>query len=152
MIRPATVDELLAHGDALFRAHYRDTRVGIEAPLHVRGDLFRAMERSGVLIALGAFDPRVEGDRLIGYALATVTPCPYADDMVASACAIFVHADYRRGGTCYRLMDELEAEASRRGAGVVQWHAKRDSLFERVLRKRRMLELEVVYTKRVSHG
>lgn len=152
MIRRATVDELLAQGEALFRAHYRDTRTGIEQPLHVRADLFRAMEKAGVLLAFGAFDRRIDGDRLVGYALGTVTPHPYSDDLVASACAIFVHADYRRGGTGSRLIDELEAAARSAGATVVQWHAKRNSHFERILHRRRMLELEVVYTKRLDHG
>lgn len=145
-IRAASVDELLAQGGPLFRAHYRDTLTGDDPPLSVRGDLFLAMEKAGVLIALGAFD----GETLIGYAVGMVVPHQFSEDVVASACAMFVQADHRRGGTCTALMDEFEKEAYLRGATIVQWHAKTGTVFDTILRRRRTRELETVFVKRLE--
>ena len=135
--------QLFAQGRDLIKMHHEEAS-GLGLPLFLDERVFYTLEEANVLIVLGLFT--LQG-RLVGYTAGTVTQHPYADTLVCSAHAIFVHPGYRRCGNGRRLMDTIEHEARARGA-ITMWHAKPGSKFDLVLRARRCRELETVYIAR----
>ena len=62
---------------------------------------------------------------MVGYAVITVVPHPHNPAVIVAANdALFVAPDYRHGITSGRLILAAEAEAKRRGARKIVWHAR----------------------------
>lgn len=78
-------------------------------------------ERVGVLFVLSAR----ENERLIGYSANFIAPhLHYSKLRYANNDLLFIARSHRRGSTGWRLIRETEAEAKRRGAQMMVWHAK----------------------------
>lgn len=137
------VAQLLQQGRDLFRMHY-DEVGNFGEPLFVNEAIFLGMEEGNVLITLGAVTLQ---QRLVGYAVATCTPQPFADMLICKPHAVFVHPGYRRCGNGTRLMACMKNEADARGAKLV-WGAKPGTQFDRLLQKLGYEVLETLYSER----
>jgi len=143
-IRPVTVDAMLPIMGALMREHWQETESWIEGEGPVPAvEIYHAMESTGVLIVLGAFD----GDTIVGYVTATVSPHPHYSFLVAQHDLLYLDPAYRRGRTGLRLMLEIEIIAKARGARWMGWTAKPGSQFDALLSRRGYAVEETVYKR-----
>ena len=146
-IDPIAIDLLLAQGQGLFELHRAEVGdAASKLPLAVDGDIFRAMERAGILLSLGVFCM----DRVVGYAVGTVTKHHFSSEtLVGNALAIYVHPSFRRRGNGRTLKNRFEAAAFERGAVEVRWHAPKHAPLLALLRNAQELETTYVVKK---HG
>ncbi len=147
--RPITIEELLHLGRALFVEHHRE--VGIAPnydPMHKlaldinEGGLL-ALERANCLLTVAAF----EGDDLVGYAIAVLSPHMLANTVVATGVTLYVHPKHRNHGSGARLLYAI-VQAGYDRASSVHWHAKEGSSFQRILLRAGARELERIYVLR----
>lgn len=101
-------------------------------PVSVNRDLYDVLHAQGALVCVGAFD----GDALVGYAVALLSPNFHYRMTTAAHDVLFLHRDYRKPRMALRLIDAVEAECKARGAQLMVWHAPIGGAFERILKTR----------------
>lgn len=143
-IRPVTVDQMLPIMGALMREHWQETEAWIKGEGPVPAvEIYHAMESTGVLIVLGAFD----GDTIVGYVTAIVSPHPHYSFLVGQHDLLYLDPAYRRGRTGLRLMLEIETMVKARGARWMAWTAKPGSPFDALLSRRGYVPEETIYKR-----
>lgn len=141
-IRALSAEELLRLGRDLFAKGHDEA--GFERPLSVDDSLFLALDKCGVLTALGLF----AGEELVGYVVATTTRSAFDNELVCSVMSIFVLPEHRHQGQSERLMDELKAVAQEEGAGPIRWHVPVNSVVHPVFVRRGARLIEHIYEER----
>lgn len=131
-------------GRAMAQAHQREVepelgREGVNLAL----DVYRALEASGAVIAIGAFD----GKTLVGYSVAILGPHLHYGFLYAHHDLLYLDPAYRKGTLGLRLIRATEAEARARGARCATWHAKPGSALQRILDRLGYGSEETVYLK-----
>ena len=79
-------------------------------PVSVNRDLYDVLHAQGALVCVGAFD----GDALVGYAVALLSPNFHYRMTTAAHDVLFLHRDYRKPRMALRLIDAVEAECKAR--------------------------------------
>ena len=129
--------------EALGQLHKVETEAHLhDQPCVLNRTLYDALFAAGSLVCIGAF----VDDRIIGYAIAVVSPHPHYALTAAQHDSLFIHPDHRAPRLALRLVEAVEAECKARGASFIAWHAKPGTPFARLLERRARLE-EHVYTK-----
>lgn len=146
-VRQGSLADNIDHMDALFTANWQET--GFDFPLRLDKERYKQFEALGILVIVGAFD----GDRVVGYSLASVLPHPFNPDVVfCNSDVLFLSKEYRNTSAGARLMAETKREAKRRGANKVFWHARGNTEFASVLRKRNLHLADEVFMEDLNHG
>lgn len=94
--------------------------------------IYDALHEMGMLVPVGVFD----GDEMVGYAIATISPNPHYRALSAQHDVFFLHPDYRKPRLALRMIEVLEAECKARGAVYFCWHAPIGGAFERIIKMR----------------
>ena len=103
----------------LIQANWAET--GFDFPFDPDVEAYGRLWDAGYAFAVAAF----VGDEVVGYAVITVVPHPHNPAVIVAANdALFVAPAYRNGITSGRLILAAEAEAKRRGARKIVWHAR----------------------------
>lgn len=119
--------------ERLGQLHKDEVEADVTAlPVSVNRDLYDVLHAQGALVCVGAFDD----DRLVGYAIALLSPNFHYRMTTAAHDALFLHRDYRTPRMALRLIDAVEAECKARGAQLMVWHAPIGGAFERILKTR----------------
>ena len=100
-------------------------------PVAHRG-IYDTLHEAGMLVPVGVFD----GDAMVGYAIATISPNPHYDTITAQHDVFFLHPDYRKPRLALRMIEALEAECKARGATLFCWHTPIGGSFEKLVRLR----------------
>lgn len=130
-VREGSLTDNIDAMDALFSANWAET--GFDFPLDIDKERYKQFEALGILVPVGAWD----GEKLIGYSLASVLPHPFNPAMVfCNSDVLFVLKEYRHTSAGARLMAETKRIAKSRGARKVFWHARGDTAFAEMLRNR----------------
>ena len=105
---------------------------GIRFPFDPDVEAYGRLWDAGYAFAVAAF----VGDEVVGYAVITVVPHPHNPAVIVAANdALFVAPAYRNGITSGRLILAAEAEAKRRGARKIIWHARAGTPWRRCCRR-----------------
>ena len=116
VVNPA---ELIDKNRPLIQANWAET--GFDFPFDPDVEAYGRLWDAGYAFAVAAF----VGDEVVGYAVITVVPHPHNPAVIVAANdALFVAPAYRNGITSGRLILAAEAEAKRRGARKIVWHAR----------------------------
>ena len=119
--------------ERLGQLHKDEVEADVTAlPVSVNRDLYDVLHAQGALVCVGAFDD----DRLVGYAIALLSPNFHYRMTTAAHDALSLHRDYRTPRMALRLIDAVEAECKARGAQLMVWHAPIGGAFERILKTR----------------
>lgn len=146
-VRQGSLADNIDHMDALFTANWQET--GFNFPLKLDKERYKQFETLGILVIVGAFD----GDKVVGYSLASVLPHPFNPDVVfCNSDVLFLLKEYRHTSAGARLMAETKREAKRRGAHRIFWHARGDTAFAEMLRKRNLHLADEVFMEDIEHG
>ena len=137
--------------DAFFAAvtelsvgHWQETEAEFSArPPEPNRAIYAALADAGALIILTVTD----GESLVGYASAAISPHPHYDMLVAQHDTLYLAPAYRLGSLGLRLMAALEREATNRGAERMMWHAKPGSTFARMVERMGYQPEETIYHK-----
>lgn len=113
-IRSVTFDDLEADPSFgyLLSAYAEECQISGLPPAQHQPDLYRAMEQTGALHFLGAYE-RLE---LIGFAAFLVTILPHYGKPVATTESLFVAPEFRSTGAGIKLIRTMEREAVALGA------------------------------------
>ena len=116
VVNPA---ELIDKNRPLIQSNWAET--GFDFPFDPDVEAYGRLWDAGYAFAVAAF----VGDEVVGYAVITVVPHPHNPAVIVAANdALFVAPAYRNGITSGRLILAAEAEAKRRGARKIIWHAR----------------------------
>ena len=116
VVNPA---ELIDRNRPLIQSNWAET--GFDFPFDPDVEAYGRLWDAGYAFAVAAF----VGDEVVGYAVITVVPHPHNPAVIVAANdALFVAPAYRNGITSGRLILAAEAEAKRRGARKIVWHAR----------------------------
>ena len=116
VVNPA---ELIDKNRPLIQSNWAET--GFDFPFDPDVEAYGRLWDAGYAFAVAAF----VGDEVVGYAVITVVPHPHNPAVIVAANdALFVAPAYRNGITSGRLILAAEAEAKRRGARKIVWHAR----------------------------
>ena len=116
VVNPA---ELIDKNRPLIQSNWAET--GFDFPFEPDVEAYGRLWDAGYAFAVAAF----VGDEVVGYAVITVVPHPHNPAVIVAANdALFVAPAYRNGITSGRLILAAEAEAKRRGARKIVWHAR----------------------------
>ena len=116
VVNPA---ELIDRNRPLIQSNWAET--GFDFPFDPDVEAYGRLWDAGYAFAVAAF----VGDEVVGYAVITVVPHPHNPAVIVAANdALFVAPAYRNGITSGRLILAAEAEAKRRGARKIIWHAR----------------------------
>lgn len=146
-IRLATVDQIAARED-LLQAHWEEVAkhkdVMVLAP---DWDRYRALERQGYLLTLGAF---TEENELVGYSAGIITThIHYKDLLYYQNDVLFLTPEFRRSRLGLRLIEATEAKAKTRGVRFVCWHAKQGSALDSLLNRRGYGVQDIIYARKL---
>ena len=130
-IREISVSKQIGQVGDLLREHWLELAKNRELMvLKPDAARYKAMEKAGIVLALGAFD----GDVMVGYSVSLLGPhLHYADLVFAQNDVIYVAQAYRNGRTGIRLIQAAEAQAKARGARMLVWHAKQGTALDSLL-------------------
>lgn len=125
--------ENFADAEPLLLANWRESKSVIEFnPADVR-TFYESLGNIGFLFAAGAYD----GDKLIGYGIATIYAHPFNKAVdICNVDGIYLLPEYRGSTIAPRLMRSIENVAKERRAKIIQWHAPVDSPFSKALSER----------------
>lgn len=100
--------------------------------------------------ALKIFTARHEG-KLVGYfALVVSTSLHYADHKFATCDVIFVHPDYRKGMTGYKLIKTAENYLKSAGVSLININTKVHTPFDSLMEKMGYNLIERLYSKYIG--
>lgn len=130
-VREGSLADNIDAMDALFTANWQET--GFDFPLELDKERYKQFEALGILVIVGAFN----GDAVVGYSLASVLPHPFNPRIVfCNSDVLFLLKEFRHTSAGARLMAKTKEVARQRGAEKIFWHARGDTLFAEMLRKR----------------
>ena len=122
-------------------AHLKST-----VPLAVDWDAYKTLEARNMLLSIIAQDD----DRTIGYAVLFVKRhIHYTTTVGAFGDVLYLHPEYRKGGTGLKLIAKAEDLARDMGARYVTWHFKPDHDLTPVFSKLGYSPFEVSVAKAV---
>lgn len=129
-----TIADKIDQATALAEEHWHEVARNKQLMvINLDRDRYQAMEDSGMLLSLVAYD---DEDQIIGYSINVVTPhLHYKDVIVAYNDLLFVGKDYRKSSLGLRLIRETKQLAKKRGVHVVAWHAKEGTPLAKILPK-----------------
>lgn len=137
-------DEFFAAVTELSVGHWQETEAAFSArPPEPNRDIYTALADAGALIIMTVTD----GEALVGYASAVISPHPHYDMLVAQHDTLYLAPAYRLGSLGLRLMSAIEREAVARGAERMMWHAKPGSTFARLVERMGYAPEETIYHK-----
>lgn len=146
-VREGSLADNIDAMDALFSANWAET--GFDFPLKLDKERYKQFEALGILVIIGAFD----GDRVVGYSLASVLPHPFNPEMVfCNSDVMFLLSEYRNTTAGARLIAETKRVAKARGASKIFWHARGDSKFADMLRNRGHHLADEVFMEDLNYG
>lgn len=131
VIRPCTYDDI-AHGPQsgeLLREYAEESAIAELKPYNPNDDIYRGMERMGLVHCIGAF----KGEVMIGFLIFIVSVIPHFSRKSATAESYFVTAGERKTGAGIRLLRAAEKMARELGAECFMLSAPIGSRLERVL-------------------
>ena len=130
-VREGSLADNIDKMDALFTANWQET--GFDFPLKLDKERYKQFEALGILVIVGAF----VGDEVVGYSLASALPHPFNPEIVfCNSDVLFLLKEYRQSSAGARLMAKTKEVARARGAKKIFWHARGDTDFAGMLRKR----------------
>ncbi len=138
---------LLEGSTELFTEHYDEVALDKSVPMDVNWGQYRGMERLGVLLCVGAFVHAPDSPTLVGYTAGYLADHLHYKLRVYYNTVLFVAKDFRRMRAGLDLMEKTEESARARGAQRVAWHAKPDTVLDRVLSARGYTRQDIVYTR-----
>lgn len=147
-IRPTTIATLQAHGGDLFRSHYEEIarNKGVMV-LNPHWQRYEQAEAAGMLFALAAW----VGTELVGYAITIVDKhLHYSALTYAQNDVIYVAKPHRRGSLGASLIHATEAEATRRGAKLMLWHAKQGTALEALLPRLGYGVQDIIFSREIK--
>jgi predicted GNAT superfamily acetyltransferase len=139
------------HAGPLLEAHWQEVGRNREVMrLSPMWDAYRAMEESGRLLALAAFD---EAGQMVGYSASfVIRNLHYSEVIYAQNDVLFVADSARKGGIAASLMEETERRAAEMGAVEVRWHAKEGSKLDRILRRKKGYSVQDITFSKMLGG
>lgn len=145
---PSTVAEIRERGRPLLRAHWeeiaRNKGLMVLAP---DWDRYAAIEASGTLFVLGAYD---DAGELVGYSVTFVDTHLHYSGLVCATNDVLFVAPEHRGGLGRQLMAETEREATARGARLLLWHAKQGTALDALLPRLGYAVQDIIYSKELG--
>lgn len=145
-IRESSLDEMFAQANVLFSEHWDELALNKHIMvLKPNEPAYRALERDGRLLLLGAF----RGGEIVGYSWNILhNNLHYADLRMCQNDLIFVSKDRRHGGRLgLKLIKETERFAKERGAQLMLWHAKQGTTLESVMPKLGCKVQDIIFSK-----
>jgi len=144
-IRESTVDEMLREAPKLFQDHWDEIALNKDVMvLKPNEPVYRAMEREGQLLILGAY----KGGELIGYSVNFLVRHPhYADLQVCQNDLLFIAREHRAGVLGVRLIRVTESAAKARGAQLMLWHAKEGSALAKIMPRMGCKVQDIIFSK-----
>lgn len=143
-IRPCLYSEMESQPNfiELVAEYARESSI-TDLPEHKpHGEMYRAMERVGVMQVLCAF----QGDLMVGFAILLVTVLPHYSVPAATMESLFVGAAYRNTGAGLKLLHAAEEAARVKGAvGLLVSAPKGGQLAEVMSRLRSYRETNRVF-------
>lgn len=119
---------------------------GFDFELRPDVEMVRQLQESGLLFVLGAFD----GDELIGYSSAMVSPHTYNPAVICcNSDALFVRRAYRKTSVGARLILETERTAAAYGAMRMLWHTRAGTSLAAALERRGYEPADVIVMKEI---
>lgn len=154
VLRPAAifyhrecVADVLEEIKPLLMDHYREIAHYQDIALDPDYDFYKASQERGLL---RIFTARAD-DRLIGYAIYFVARShKYRSSIQATQDILFLHPDYRRGGTGYRLIEFADSQLRSEGVQVVIQHVKAIHDFGSLLTRMGYELQDLYYTRRLD--
>lgn len=141
-IRPVEFADCIPEIGELLRAHFEE--MAFDFPLAISSDMYRALARSGVLIAFAAFD----GESVVGYCTAMLSPHTFNPSVVfALHDLLFVSQSHRGAGVGRQLIEVVETEARKRGASRMLWHTHAGTPLADSMQKHGYKPVDVVVMK-----
>lgn len=132
-VREGSLADNIDRMDALFAANWSET--GFDFPLQLDKERYKQFEALGILVIIGAFN----GDEVVGYSLASVLPHPFNPQIVfCNSDVLFLLKEFRYTSAGARLIAKTKDVARQRGAKKIFWHARGDTHFAGMLRKRNL--------------
>jgi predicted GNAT superfamily acetyltransferase len=109
-------------------------------------EMVRRLQDAGLMFVLGAFD----GDELIGYSSALVSPHTYNPAIICcNSDALFVRRAWRKTTIGARLIVETERVAASRGAVRMLWHTRAGTPLAAALARRGYSPADVIVMKEI---
>lgn len=147
VIQDLSITALRDLGGALLRAHYEEIARNKDVMvLDPDWERYETLEKQGHLLSIGAFD----GGKLLGYSVNFVVPHHHYKGLIyCQNDVLFVAMEARRSRLGLDLIAETEKRASARGAQLVCWHAKKDSVLDRLLDRQGYGVQDIIYSRRI---
>jgi GNAT superfamily N-acetyltransferase len=119
---------------------------GFDFDLRPDVEMVRRLQDAGLLFVLGAFD----GDTLVGYSSAMVSPHTYNPSIICcNSDALFVLRPWRKTSVGARLIAETERVAAARGAVRMLWHTRAGTPLAAALERRGYAPADVIVMKEI---
>ncbi len=120
-------------GQHLLEQHYEElTRNKEVIKLNVDWDAYRAMEKSGRLVAIGVWD----SGELLGYSVFFLSRhMHYKDSLMALNDVLFLRQDKRKGSLGIKLIKKSENILEGCGVTKILWHCKYGTVAGELLKK-----------------
>jgi GNAT superfamily N-acetyltransferase len=129
-IRPCTVADIEARPD-LLAAYAMESSIPEIGDPDAQFDTYRALERSGVIIPMAAYD-----GGMIGFIIPLIMPIPHYGVVTATIESFFVAPECRHTGAGMQLLAAAETAARERGAQALLLSAPAGGRLEAVLAAR----------------
>lgn len=145
-IRPASIAEHIDEIDDLLRANWGET--GFDFELNLNKDGYRALEDAGMMYAVAVFN---DEEKIVGYCSFTLTRHLYNPSVVcANTDALYLLPEYRNGALSGQLMYAVRDLAKVKGAHMILWHARGNTVFAARLSKTTRFEwADAVYMEKL---
>ena len=144
-IRLATVDEMLAQANVLFKEHYEEIARNKQI-MKLKPDekAYYKLEKANQLFILSAW----QNDVLIGYSVNFVLNHPhYADLLLAQNDLLYIKKEMRGSRAGLRLIKETEIHATLLGCKLMLWHAKENTALGAILPRLKYGVQDIIYSK-----
>lgn len=146
-VREGSLADNIDSIDDLLSENWAET--GFDFPLKLDKERYKQFEALGILVVIGVFD----GDKVVGYSLASVLPHPFNPDVVfCNSDVMFLTKEYRTSSTGTKLINETKRVAKARGATKLFWHARGNTKFSRMLRNRGHHLADEVFMEDLNYG
>ena len=144
-IRLATVDEMLAQANVLFKEHYEEIARNKQV-MKLKPDekAYYKLEKANQLFILSAW----QNDVLIGYSVNFVLNHPhYADLLLAQNDLLYIKKEMRGSRAGLKLIKETETHATLLGCKLMLWHAKENTALGAILPRLKYGVQDIIYSK-----
>ena len=140
-----TVSDKIDAMQPLFEMHHDElAKTGRQWKAAPHKAAYQALEESGSLLVLIAY----QGDEIVGYSINFIgLHLHYSGLRYAHNDALFVRPELRGSGLGIKLIHETERRASERGANMLMWHAKPETMLASLLPRMGYGMEEIQYCK-----